>query len=274
MTALADKDKSFICKPIGAPPVTASTAGSTVTKRKLSAHALPNKKSVHYLFNHPGRLDHLVQHPKAKVWLFYTRFTVEDLNEILMFPEYLRVIYNKGSDSYNHLVLLDDSVIDRLKQERWNYIDFRPYMIDVERNFPTEDKTFNLYIKCPFEISRDDCIKIIEEKLKLFVKYGMVPADSWKIDCIYRRTSLDRINWKNKNPADSKKSRSCDSSPSTSPPDGSVKTPPIFYNLIVKFAGIDNHDMKLSACLVRAALQHDYWNNEGLRISCQWQVVK
>lgn len=242
----------------------------------MSSH-VEKKRSVHYIFNHPGRIAHLVKHPKASVWLFYSRYELEDLREILMYPEYLQVIYNKGTDTFNHLVLLNNSVIKRLNQERWNYIDFRPYMIDKERNLPSKGKNFNLYIKCPFEIPLDECKSMINQKLQLFTKYNLIPDNSWKIECSSRRSSTDSIPWRKINKADEKKSKSCDNSPA-----GSPREPLIFYNLIIKFTHLKENggltDEHIGVALVRTALQHDYWYDEtkewnGMKISCQWQNV-
>jgi hypothetical protein len=228
---------------------------------------IEKKRSVHYMFNHPERINHLVKHSKASIWLFYTRYELEDLREILMYPEYLQVIYNKGVDTFNHLVLLDNSVIKRLHQERWNYIDFRPYMIDKERNFPSKGKLFNLYIKCPIEMPLERCKNIINERLHLFSKYGLIPDDSWKMECTYRRSSIDSMPWRKPMASQGeRKSKSCDNSPN-----GSPREVRIFYNLIIKFTHIKDTDDRVGVALVRTALQHDYWLPDGMKINCQWQ---
>src|SRR5581483_2788709 len=117
--------------------------------------------SLHYALNNPTRMPHLVKLKNAGLYVIYTRYCLEFLNEILKYPEFLRIIYNRGIDTCKHLVLLDDSMIERLNQERWTYIDFRPYMVDKERNLPPTGRSYNLYIKCPVTIPQDECVNII-----------------------------------------------------------------------------------------------------------------
>jgi len=145
-------------------------------------------QNIHHIFNNPIRKLHLREVPHTRLYLIYTRYPVPFLQEILMNPDFLRVIYNEGHiDTFKHLALLDEKLIKRLNQERWNYMDFRPYMIDIQRNLPSNNKTYNLYIKCPITIAINECIDIIRTKLHLFAKHGVIPDNCWKISTIVRR---------------------------------------------------------------------------------------
>jgi len=254
--------------------------------------------SLHYALNNPTRMPHLVKLKNAGLYVIYTRYCLEFLNEILKYPEFLRIIYNRGIDTCKHLVLLDDSMIERLNQERWTYIDFRPYMVDKERNLPPTGRSYNLYIKCPVTIPQDECVNIINQRLKLFAKYKVIPDNSWKIQCTWRRArsnSADSsaLSWRRPSAEKKvcptnlarKKSSSADSSPrdpTKDEPLPSDNTSFLFPNLIVCFPSASqssspglssNQELCYGIALARIMLQHDLWGNHQIQINCQWQHV-
>ena len=110
------------------------------------------KTNLVHQFNNPYRHEYLHEIPESRVFLIQTRFEVDFLRyEVLADPEYFVVLTDKnGDDLCRHLVLLDDKRYNNLYSERWPYIMYRSYAIDIIKNLPNANELPKFFIKLPF----------------------------------------------------------------------------------------------------------------------------
>lgn len=249
-------------------------------------------------FNTPYRSEYLHKIEGSKVYLVQTRFEPELVKEILSDPEYFVILYDKeGNDSCRHLVLLDDQRLNTLYSEKWPYIMYRPYDIDIEKNLPNPSncETLKFFIKLPYgkypqiDYSRYPS-KYIQDQSKytshtdqskynpLKSKYPVIDHSKYTphVDQtrstptytadMYRKYINDKLTLYAKYGVIPDRSWTLEI-PIINNKVGS----PIVGHCIVEF---DLNVSVESIAMARVLLDHDSWPHTGKKIQCNWQHTR
>lgn len=135
-------------------------------------------------FNKPRRSQHLVAVPDGCVYLVFSRLDETTLRKIFFNPSYFGIIRNKdGFDTCRQILLFTPRQIQKLNKERWPWISFRPYLVDIQRNLPDPRyQTDNLVVTVPNTYPPQEALGEIKRYMDLFTEYKMVRSDSWKCE--------------------------------------------------------------------------------------------